>query len=79
MWTVLGLFILWILSMYFYMPLPIVVVLFLRAFAPGAAEFYATVGGELLLLGCALAMGAGYWWMRRMGSVPRARRLETRA
>lgn len=28
MWTVLALFILWILSMYFYLPLPVVVVLF---------------------------------------------------
>ncbi len=28
MWTVLALFILWLLSMYFYLPLPIVVVLF---------------------------------------------------
>jgi tight adherence protein B len=58
---------------------PVVVVLFMRAFAPGASEFYATVGGELLLLACALAMGAGYWWMRHMGAVPRARRLEVRA
>ena len=41
--------------------MPIVVVLFLRAFAPGAAEFYATLGGEILLLVCALSMGAsGY-------------------
>ncbi len=58
---------------------PIAVVLFLRAFAPGAAEFYATVGGELLLLACALAMGAGYWYMRHIGAVPLARRLETSA
>ncbi len=28
MWTVLALFILWIMSMYFYLPLPVVVVLF---------------------------------------------------
>ena len=28
MWTILVLFILWILSMYFYLPLPVVVVLF---------------------------------------------------
>jgi tight adherence protein B len=56
---------------------PVVVVLFMRAFAPGAAEFYATVGGEFLLLACALSMGAGYLWMRRMSAVPQARRLET--
>jgi hypothetical protein len=36
MWTVLALFILWILSMYFYLPLPIVVVLF-AALASGTA------------------------------------------
>lgn len=36
MWTVLALFILWILSMYFYLPLPIVVVLF-AAVASGSA------------------------------------------
>ncbi|HEY7405857.1 MAG TPA: hypothetical protein VIB39_20195 [Candidatus Angelobacter sp.] len=35
MWTVLALFILWILSMYFYLPLPIIVVLF-AALASGA-------------------------------------------
>ena len=46
---------------------------------PRSAEFYASVTGELLLLGCALAMGAGYWWMRHMSAVPRAPRLETRA
>ena len=45
----------------------------------GAAEFYATVGGEIVLLVCAVCMGAGYWWMRRMGGLPRARRLEARA
>ena len=36
MWTVLGLFILWILSMYFYLPLPVVVFLF-AALASGTA------------------------------------------
>jgi hypothetical protein len=36
MWAVLGLFILWILSMYFYLPLPVVVVLF-AALASGMA------------------------------------------
>jgi len=36
MWTILVLFILWILSMYFYLPLPIVVVLF-AALASGTA------------------------------------------
>jgi hypothetical protein len=36
MWTVLGLFVLWILSMYFYLPLPVVVVLF-AALASGTA------------------------------------------
>src|SRR6476620_1110618 len=36
MWTILALFILWILSMYFYMPLPVVVVLF-AALASGTA------------------------------------------
>ena len=36
MWMVLALFILWILSMYFYMPLPVVVVLF-AALASGSA------------------------------------------
>jgi hypothetical protein len=36
MWTVLALFILWILSMYFYLPLPVVVVLF-AALASGTA------------------------------------------
>ncbi|HZI56326.1 MAG TPA: hypothetical protein VFF39_06100 [Verrucomicrobiae bacterium] len=35
MWTVLALLILWILSMYFYLPLPIVVLLF-AALASGA-------------------------------------------
>lgn len=35
MWTVLLLFICWLLSMYFYLPLPIVVVLF-AALASGA-------------------------------------------
>jgi membrane protein implicated in regulation of membrane protease activity len=28
MWTILALFILWVLSMYFYLPLPVVVLLF---------------------------------------------------
>ena len=36
MWTVLVLFALWMLSMYFYMPLPIIVVLF-AALASGAS------------------------------------------
>jgi len=36
MWTIVALFILWILSMYFYLPLPIVVVLF-AALASGAS------------------------------------------
>lgn len=36
MWTVLVLFILWIASMYFYLPLPIVIVLF-AALASGMA------------------------------------------
>lgn len=36
MWTVLALFILWILSMYFYLPLPIVVCLF-AALASGTS------------------------------------------
>jgi hypothetical protein len=36
MWTILALFILWILSMYFYLPLPIVVVLF-AALASGTS------------------------------------------
>lgn len=36
MWTVLALFILWILSMYFYLPLPVVVVLF-AALASGTS------------------------------------------
>jgi hypothetical protein len=36
MWTVLALFILWIASMYFYMPLPVVIVLF-AALASGTA------------------------------------------
>ncbi|HET9283892.1 MAG TPA: hypothetical protein VFR24_18235 [Candidatus Angelobacter sp.] len=36
MWTVLVLFVLWILSMYFYMPLPVVVALF-AALASGMA------------------------------------------
>jgi hypothetical protein len=51
-------------------------VLFVRALVPGAAEFYATFGGEMVLLLCALAMGGGYWWMRRMGAMTPARRLE---
>ncbi len=55
---------------------PIVSVLFVRAFVPGAAEFYATFGGEVVLLVCAIAMGGGYWWMRRMGALTPARRLE---
>jgi Flp pilus assembly protein TadB len=55
---------------------PVVSVLFVRAFVPGAAEFYATFGGEMVLLLCALAMGGGYWWMRRMGAMTPARRLE---
>lgn len=36
MWTVLVLFVLWILSMYFYLPLPVVVALF-AALASGMA------------------------------------------
>lgn len=36
MWTVLGLLILWILSMYFYLPLPVVVLLF-AALATGTS------------------------------------------
>jgi len=36
MWTVLALFILWIASMYFYLPLPVVIVLF-AALASGTA------------------------------------------
>jgi len=55
---------------------PVVSVLFVRAFVPGAAEFYATFGGEVVLLVCAIAMGGGYWWMRRMGALTPARRLE---
>jgi Flp pilus assembly protein TadB len=52
---------------------PVAAMLFLRVFVPGAA---ATVGGEIVLLVCAVCMGAGYWWMRRIGALPRARRLE---
>ena len=55
---------------------PVVCMLFLRAFVPGAAEFYASLAGELVLLACAVSMGGGYWWMRRIGSLPRTRRLE---
>jgi Flp pilus assembly protein TadB len=55
---------------------PVVCMLFLRAFVPGAAAFYATLGGEVVLLACALCMGCGYWWMRRIGALPRAQRLE---
>jgi len=55
---------------------PVVSVLFVRAFVPGAAEFYATFGGEVVLLVCALAMAGGYWWMRRMGALTPTRRLE---
>jgi len=36
MWTVLGLFVLWILSMYFYLPLPVIVILF-AALASGTS------------------------------------------
>ena len=36
MWTVLALFVLWIASMYFYLPLPVVIVLF-AALASGTA------------------------------------------
>jgi hypothetical protein len=36
MWTILILFVLWILSMYFYLPLPVVVLLF-AALASGTA------------------------------------------
>jgi hypothetical protein len=57
----------------------VVCMLFLRAFVPGAAEFYASVVGEIVLLACAVCMGGGYWWMRRMGALPRARRLELQA
>jgi tight adherence protein B len=58
---------------------PVISMLFLRTFVPGAAEFYATLGGEVVLLVCAVCMGGGYWWMRRMGGLPRARRLEVHA
>ena len=36
MWTVLALFVLWIASMYFYLPLPVVIALF-AALASGTA------------------------------------------
>ena len=36
MWTVLSLFVLWIASMYFYLPLPVVIALF-AALASGTA------------------------------------------
>ncbi len=58
---------------------PVAAMLFLRALVLGAAEFYATLGGEIVLLVCAACMGAGYWWMRRMGGLPRARRLGAQA
>jgi Flp pilus assembly protein TadB len=58
---------------------PVVCMLFLRAFVPGATEFYASLGGEMVLFACAICMGCGYWAMRRIGALPRAQRLEPQA
>ncbi len=55
--------------------IPIGVVLFLRLFYPNADRFYASLGGELLLLACGSSIMFGYWLMLRVGEVPHVRRL----
>jgi hypothetical protein len=42
---------------------------------PGAAAFYASPSGELVLLGSVVAVAAGYWWMLYLGRVPGTERV----
>jgi tight adherence protein B len=49
---------------------PFFTVVGLRALLPGAAAFYASPSGELVLLGSVVAVAAGYWWMLYLGRVP---------
>ena len=44
-------------------------------FYPNADRFYASVPGEVLLLGCGISIVFGYWLMLRVGEVPHVRRL----
>jgi tight adherence protein B len=48
---------------------PFLTVVGLRALMPGAAAFYASPSGELVLLGSVLVVAAGYWWMLYLGRV----------
>ncbi len=55
---------------------PIAVVLFMRVAYPAGDHFYASPVGELLLLGCGLAMVGGYCWMLNIGRVARPARAD---
>ncbi len=50
--------------------IPFIVVVFLRVFSPGAADFYSSPFGEVLLMGAFASFAFGYGLMRRVSSVP---------
>ncbi len=54
---------------------PFLTVVGLRALMPGAAAFYASPSGELVLLGSVVAVAVGYWWMLYLGRVSGAERV----
>jgi tight adherence protein B len=54
---------------------PFLTVLGLRALMPGAAAFYASPNGEVVLLGSVVAVAVGYWWMLYLGRVAGAERV----
>jgi hypothetical protein len=51
MWTVLALLILWILSMYFYLPLPVVVLLFAALASAASLTIWFALGNRKRRLG----------------------------
>jgi Flp pilus assembly protein TadB len=57
------------------MLMPLAVVVFLRLFYPNADQFYASLWGEMLLLGCGISIAFGYWLMLRVAEVPHVSRL----
>ena len=48
---------------------PFLTVLGLRMLLPGAAAYYASPQGEVVLLGAVVMVAGGYWWMLELGRV----------
>ena len=57
---------------------PLIALALLRWLQPDAARFYETLGGQLLLLLCAVVMCGGYLWMLWLGKMPGQERVLVR-